>query len=497
MLLRLCQLKSQFLFLILLAGLGACSSSHKKVAEAEGLLSTFPNQWFSVNQNHAIVGADGVPVSHVFFDTRPEFRNKNRIVNVIIATPENSQHSYNIDLYSGQRYYEHTYCKQSDIWSEFSGTIHRPVFSIGFIPRVLDQLGEAQKVIVWSRMKNYHETAIHNYRDVKLVGAFVEQICRDGNCLGKSNWLSRLVLVGVDADDPELAGINNTSDFQKHFDWKTSKAHLENINGRNTLGSDSYPRIKVSQLIEFSDGFDFFKKNTIFLTDKKINQIQKSCHALYDSFWNEVGKERAEDKPAQSVGEIEKKLKLLEALKKERRPIGFASRLQKFTKKYYQEMTTCEKMVYHGNINRDPEAFWFLSFMGIYYRLHQEGYYFDCRAGSWQRNVLNVQGERVYDLKDGISQCNEKMIDLAMAYLPNFLTSLKGEKEYFRFIDYDNLVHGTHSKMYSWVKVRTPSLICRNNPNTKILKETAVFPEDIQWKKREVNDKATKEKWIY
>lgn len=491
-------MKSQLLFLILLGCLGSCSTSNKKVTENQGaILSTIPNRWFSVSPNHAIIGSDGVPVSHMLFDTHPEFRNNNRIVNAVIATPENSQHSYNIDLYSGQRFYEHTYCKQNDVWSEFSGTIHRPGFSIGFIPRVLDQLGEPQKVIVFSRVKNYHETAVHHYRDVKLVGAFVEQLCQDGNCLGKSNWLSRLVLIGVDADDTELAGINDLAEFQKHFDWRTAKAHLENINGRNTLGGDSYPRVKVSQLIEYSDGFDFFKKNTLFLTDKKLHQIQKSCHALYDSFWEEVGKERAEDKAVNTTEEIQNKIKLVETLKKENKPIGFAARLQRFTKKYYQEMNTCEKMVYHGNINREPDAFWFLSFMGIYYRLHHEGYYFDCRGGTWQRNTLNVSGEQVYDLKEGISQCNEKMIDLAMAYLPNFLTGLKGEKEYFRFIDYDNLVHGTHSKMYSWVKVKTPSLFCRNNPNTKILKETAVFPEDIQWKKREVNDKVSKEKWVY
>lgn len=491
-------MKSQLLLLILLGCLGSCSTSNKKVTESQAaILSTIPNRWFSVSSNHSIQGSDGVPVSHMLFDTYPEFRGNNRIVNAVIATPENSQHSYNIDLYSGQRFYEHTYCKQNDVWSEFSGTIHRPGFSIGFIPRVLDQLGEPQKVIVFSRLKNYHETAVHHYRDVKLVGAFVEQLCRDGNCLGKSNWLSRLVLIGVDADDTELTGINDLAEFQKHFDWGTAKAHLENINGRNTLGGDSYPRVKVSQLIEYSDGFDFFKKNTLILTDKKLHQIQKSCHALYDSFWEEVGKERGEDRAVNTTEEIQNKIKLIETLKKEKKPVGFAARLQRFTKKYYQELNTCEKMVYHGNINREPDAFWFLSFMGIYYRLHHEGYYFDCRSGTWQRNTLNVYGEQVYDLKEGISQCNEKMIDLAMAYLPNFLTGLKGEKEYFRFIDYDNLVHGTHSKMYSWVKVKTPSLICRNNPNTKILKETAVFPEDIQWKKREVNDKVSKEKWVY
>lgn len=497
MLLRLCQLKSRPLHLILLITLSSCSVFKSPEPNGSELLTTFPNQWFSQNPKHALIGTDGSPVPHMLFDTRPEFRSENRVVNVVIGTPENSQHAYSIDLYSGQRHYTHTYCKQKDVWNSYTGTIHRPVFSIGYLPRALDQLGEPQKVIVWSGSKDYHQTAVHNYRHVKLVGAFVEQLCQEGNCLGKSNWLSRLVFIGVDADDPQLAKISNITEFKKIFDWKTSKAHLENIDGRNAIGDGTYPAVRVSQLIEFDDAFDFFKKRSIFLTDKKLAKIRKGCHALYDALWDDVGKVRPEDMAAKTNDELTIKNNIIKDLKKKNLPVGFASRLQAFTKKYYQEVSTCEKFIYHGNINRDSESFWFLSYMGIYFRLHREGYYFDCSHGTWMRNVLNDQGERVYDLKKGISQCNEKMIDQAMDYLPNFLAGLKGEADYFRFIDYDNQTHGAHSKLYSWIKVKSLRMACSEDPNKKLKKELDLFPEDIKWKVRNVKDTAPDSKLIY
>ncbi len=497
MLLRLCQLKSRSLFLITLITLSSCSQWKRPAPNGSEILTTFPNHWFSVNADHSLQGTQGGPVPHVIFDTEPEFRLKNRLVNVIISTPENSQHAYEIDLYSGQRHYSHTYCKQKDIWNNYTGIIHRPVFSVGIIPKILDQIGEPQKVIVWSRNKNYHETAVNNYRDVKLVGAFVEQICQEGNCLGKSNWLSRLVFIGVDGDDRELDRIQNVTDFKKVFDWETSKAHLENINGRNFIGDRTYPAIRVGQLIEYDDAFDFFRKRSIFLTDKELKKIQNGCHALYNNLWEEVGRIRPEDVSAKTNEEYNKKRKLIEELKHKKLPVGFAARLHKFTKKYFNEVTTCEKFVYHGNINRNPEAFWFLSYMGIYYRLHKEGYYFDCKAGTWQRNVLNVQGERIYDLKNGISQCNEQMLDQAMDYLPNFLTGLKSEKEYFTFIDYDNHTHGTHNKMYAWIKLKSLKLNCSSDPNVTIKKEMKLFPEDVRWKNRKVKDTAPDSRLIY
>jgi hypothetical protein len=498
MLLRLCQLKSPYIGLITLTlFLSSCSWRRDEGPTSTELLTTFNNHWFSHNKNHSIVDTQNEPEPHLLFDTTPEFKVQERTVNIVLATPQGSAHAYSIDLNSGQRYYSHTYCKQKDIWNKYSGTINRPVFSIGYMPRVLDQLGEAQKVIVFSKRGSFLDTALTNYHKIKLVGAYVEQICPDGNCLGKNNWLSKLVFIGVDAEDGGLASMMTTADFKKSFDWETSKSYLENIDGKNFIGDLNYPATRVGQLIEYEDAFDYFKKRSIFLSDVELKKIQKGCHILYDRLWEEVGMERPEDKPAKDMKEMNAKIKLREQIKKEKKPVGFAARFQKFTKKYYTEVSTCEKFVYHGNVNIDREKFWFLSYVGLFYRLHREGYFFDCRNRTWQRNVLNDQGEPVYSLKRDIDGCKELEIDQAMDYLPNFLKGLKGEKDYFRFVDYDNHPFGTHKKMYSWVKVKSQRFDCSGDPNVAVKREMDLFPEDVAWKEKNVKDYADREKIIY
>jgi hypothetical protein len=497
MLLRLCQLKSLILLLPIFFISTACSWRRDSGASSNELMTTFSNNWFAVKADHSLVNKNNEPLPHLLFDTTPEFKSQERTVNAIITTAEGSPHAYSIDMSSGQRHYSYSFCKQKDIWNSYSGKMNRPIFSIGYIPRVLDQLGEPQKIVVWSRRKSFIDIIGTNYHKVKLVGAYVEQICLEGNCIGKSNWLSRLVFVGLDAEDKSFDGITSIADFKKAFDWDQSKAYLENIEGRNFIGDANYPSIRVGQLIEHDDAFDYFKKRSIFLTDAELKKIQKGCHILYDELWNEVGKMRPEDKPAKTTQELVAKLKLQNELKNKRVPVGFAARFQKFTKKYYNEISTCEKFVYHGNVNRNREAFWFLSYVGLFYRLHREGYYFDCRSRAWQRNVIDNKGSPVYNIKEGIDECMEPQIDQAMGSLPNFLAALKGEKEYFRFVDYDNHSFGTHNKLYSWVKTKSRKFDCSDDPNSKIRKDLRIFPEDVEWEQKNIKDIATEIKIIY
>ena len=494
MLLRLCQLKSLHFFLLTLL-LSSCSWRKVEItAEPEPAIS---NQWFSVNKNHSLVDSKGEPVSHLLFDNSPELNPNERTVNVLIVTPEGSPYAYELDMNSGQRYYSHSYCKQSDVWNSFSGSLNRPIFSIGYIPRMLDQLGEPQKVIVWSRRKDFKNESAGKSQPVRLVGAYVEQICPEGNCLGKDNWLSKLVFVGIDAQDMSLVGLKDIKDFQNTIDWKTSKALLENINGRNFIGEQTFPSLRVGQLIPYEEAFDYFQKRSIHLSDVELKKIQRGCHLLYDRLWEEVGKVRPEDMPSKTIEELNAKIKLKESLKEKKLPSSFAARLQKFTKKYFNEVSTCEKFVYHGNLNRDPEAFWFLSYMGIYYRLHREGYFFDCGSRSWQRNIQDDRGRPIHDLKKEIDECGEQEIDMAMNYLPNFLKGLKADKNFYRFIDYDNRSYGTHSKMYSWIRSKSNKFECRKDPNAEIHKKMNLFPEDIHWKERNIKDIANEMKIIF
>ncbi len=497
MLLRLCQLKS--LALLMLIIFNGCSWLRQPQPKTpHELLSIFSPQWFSDNPNHALIDLHGKPQPPLFFDVTPEISRSDRFVNAIITTQERSPYAYQLDLRSGQRYYSHSYCSQSDIWNNYKGTIKRPQFSLGIIPRILDQTGEPQKIIIFGGQDHFVRSVDHNDVRVKMVGAYVEQSCPSGNCLGKNNWLSRLVFVAIDPEDEKWASFESKETFLKEIDWEQMKAILENVDGRNKMGDQSYPAIRVGQLLNFNEAMEHFKKHSIYLSEKETKKIQSGCFALYDKLWKDVGESRPEDQPAKTIEELKAKIKLKELLRKQKFPIGFAARFLVFTKKYLKEFNTCDKFVYHGNVNQDSDVFWFLNYVTMFYRLNHDGYYFDCNQKTWQKNMLKSDGRYTHDLKTELAECKERELDLAMDYMQNFLIGLKAsETTYYKFLDYDNHTFGTHKKLYSWVKMRANKFDCSQDPNEAIRKEIRVFPDDISWKERDLKDIEDEMKIIY
>ena len=496
MLLRLCQLKS--LALLMLLTLSGCAFFSWSSDHAAELLTPMKNEWFSNNPRHALYDQQGKPQPHHFFDVNPELSKTDVYVNAVVLVPEGSDHSYQLDLASGQRFYSHTYCPQSDIWNQYSGSIGKPIFNIGVIPRMLDQLGEPQEVIIFGGAKKYSKLGDFHQHRVRLIGAIVEQACPEGNCLGRDNWISKMVFLAVDVEDKKLQNVTDIVTLQQKIDWPQTKAVIENLDGRNGGGKTNYPAIRVGKLIKLDEAIDYYKKRSIYLSEEEAKKIRNSCHALYDKLWEDVGKERDEDKAAKTIEELNTKLKIREELRKKGKPTTFAARLKNFSKKYYAEFSTCQKFVYAGNINQDRDQFWFLSYAGIFFRLHKDGYFYDCRIKSWQKNSLNNSGEPIYDIKTGMVDCSDRDYDTAMEYLPNFLTSIKNsESNYYKFVDYDTHTFGTHQKLYSWVKLKSKKYDCHSDPNSEIRKELKVFPDDINWKSRDVKDIADELKIIY
>ncbi len=462
------------------------------------IATIYENKWFSANREHAIEASDSRAVPHLFFDVDPQFVKSERSAHVVITTPYRSPHAYGVDLPSGQRHYIHSYCEQKDVWKKNGDVYSRPDFSIGYLPRVLDQLGDPHKVLVFGSVNREVSLLDSNYIKVRMVGAYVEQVCMEGNCVGKNTWLSRLVFVAVDPLDRRFTDVASLKAFKKTVDWEKVKSQIENMDGRNPLGDFVSPGLRVRPLIGYAEAFAYFKKRSIYFTPSELKRVQKGCHKLYEKFWSDVGEERPEDRQAKTVDELNVKLKLREEIRLKKLPVGFSSRLRVFTEKYYPEMKTCEKFVYHGNINQNPEKFWFLSFMGIFYRLHANGYYFDCGRNIWERNYVDENGKAYYNISKDIVGCSNKSIDMAMKALPGFIKDNNtAMSRKFRFIDYDTHPFGTHRKIYQWTSYKLGKFECTEDPNSVIQTKMIFSPEDMPWKEKDVKDKSQGAKLIY
>jgi hypothetical protein len=353
-------------------------------------------------------------------------------------------------------------------------------------------------VLIFGGAKRMGESIDHHFVRVRMVGGYVEESCPDLNCLGRDTWTSRIVFVAVDPQDPKLGGVRDIETLQKYESWERLQPTLQNMDGRNFSIDKTYPYIRVRKLLSYNETLQTFKKRSAFMSDKEIVKIQKGCHALYDKLWTDVGADRDEDKPARNQEELKKKLKVREEIKEKKMPVGKLARFRKFVKQYFNEAVTCDKFVYHGNINQNPERFWFHSYVGMYLRLHKEGHYFDCRRKVWAENIIDVNGNPAHVLPDEIDFCSETDMDLAMEYMPNHLKAMKGIMGNFsRFIDYDTHEFGTHRKIYSWVKMNRRKYDCSSDPNELILDKLVIFPEEAAWKRWNVVDVASDMKIIY
>lgn len=476
----------------------SCATKKSRDFEAEDLLSIYEPRWFSKSEKHSLRDSIGRLQPHLFFDVEPEFTERDQLANVIVTTLENSHLAYNVDLVSGQRYYAHSYCNQGDVWNQKGGTYGRPYFSMAYMPRVLDQMGDPQKVIIFGGANRLKESLDHHFVRIRIIGSYIVENCLDLNCLGKDNWTSRLVFIGVDPQDRKYRDIRDVEAFGDLQSWEKLVPTLQNMDGRNYSIDRTYPFKRVRGPLSYRETIQLFRKRSAFMADEEIKKIQNGCHALYQKMWTDVGADRIEDRPTKNQEELNKKLLVREQLRDQKKPVGKIERFRAFIKKYFTEAATCEKFVYHGNINRDAEHFWFHSYMGMFIRLHKEGSYFDCRRKIWNENLYNVNGEPVHHLPDEIDFCSEKDIDQAMEYMPNHLKSMKGQMgPWFRFIDYDTHEFGTHRKVYSWVKMDNRKFDCRPDPNKLILDKLQTFPEDTSWKRWEVIDVNGDSKIIY
>src|SRR5690606_24579898 len=142
-----------------------------------------------------------------------------------------------------------------------------------------------------------------------------------------------------------------------------------------------------------------------FFKGSDLLNVQKTCHKLYDELWTQVGEVRLEDLPAKNAEEVKHKMEVINLLQSNKEHVGFQERFRTFSESHYQDMLTCSKFIYSGNINRNNEKFWFISYVKAFYLLYQQGYYYDCSANAWRRNSIKKDGDYLYTVVGTLKEC--------------------------------------------------------------------------------------------
>jgi hypothetical protein len=453
---------------------------------ADAFVSQIKPRWFTAVDRFALLDQNKKPVAHRFFDVKP-FRNiKLKTLNTVIVTPEGSDYLNQIDLPSGQIFTDKKFCSQVDEYKKVNTSVFKPNFSIGILPRVLDQLNLPQKVIVFGSGKYFKKYHLTHHFDVRVVGGYIERTCPYGGCFRTDQWLSRLVLVGVQNGNQDLSSIQSIKDIQKKYDWKYSQAFIENGEGKNMLAGKFYPRKKMGALVGANEALKYIDKNSTIFTIDKLKKMRMSCFKLYDHLWKDLSSVNASAKKASTAKEIrEKAIDIKLKKKKGIRDFSFSRRFSRNIKKFGDQFKTCSKYIYSSNINDDPKRHWLFAYMTSFYKLQELGYAYNCSSKSWDANPIISKGRRMRSLQAQFSNCVSGDLDRAFEFAPIVLDNIRKKRILsYRYIDYDKGLTGTHLKIYNWVKERPGVMSCSSEADRDYNLNKRVFPLDIKWERR-------------
>lgn len=467
--------------------------------------------WFNAPERFTLRTSMHDIVTHPFFDLTPFKTKESMDISYFLTTPVGSAHQYELDMISGQLYRKRTYCEQKDIWESYDGKINRPNFSIGIIPRLLDQTGKPQ--MLWSfGDKKYLFDAEDKGRSqsqrARIVGAFVLQYCNDYPCRTYQSWLSHLVLVGVNGFDPKFKNVTTLKELKEKVDWPYVKAFAQNGWGRTISSTVPEPAYRMVGEVEAEKAMEFtFKSGHLFSFDE-INSLRKNCFYLYDYMWRSQEKVRANmkksvqeatDKVAQ---EHKKQIDRIKAIKnfslntvfsdkaeqdvrskegsreEQRALVDFKRFFLYFYKNYGERFRTCSKFVRPANHRENSERAWFFSFMTNWYHLEDLDYYYLCSRRSWLGNPRLTSGKRRFEL-DAARRCSSIELDESFERGVTVMASLDGSnKTHYRFVEYDYGIGGTHKELYSWVPETGKKLGCSSRP---LEEKVSIFPQDVGW----------------
>jgi len=500
--------------------------------------------WFLRAEQFRFYNHQGSLVTHPFFDyDAPDFKKSENFF-FYPLTPQKSYFVYDFDLSSGHRYKTFSLCSQNDVWDKYKEMIIRPSFTEGIIPRLLDEQGKPQRVIVFGNGEFYRslfedgdEVSPSN---VRLIGATYEQFCRNYPCLAQERWTSRLILIAIDERDDELKDIKNFAELKSIVDWDYVLAYLQNGKGRTLKGHQEDPAYRILGELNLSKTKELLATRSYTFSKEELLKLRKNCEGLYESiyssvqalykklgaefslteaekdqnflFWDErnfkgdeyiknmanmsiiskrnvwkYGDELLDDLHTQERKNEDEKNLEKEKKEKEKVQRGEVAQYMKvFLQKYLNPYATCGRYVRPSNLNSDSQRHWFFTHLSALVHVYRLGYYYNCSKRTWLENTVGLDGKLQIDPYKELERCTNYDIDPAFSQAVNILVNrAKNDREHYAYIEYDNGEGGSHENIQSWVYFSGKMLSCLDKKDELLTlqsdKERTQFPEDVKW----------------
>ncbi|WP_417336675.1 hypothetical protein [Halobacteriovorax marinus] len=491
-------MKKTFL-LCLMIFISACAKHTKKIEPVVAKPA-----WMATSKLYNDRSQDGEFLIHPFFDLVPFSSKTDNSINFVMTTPIGSLSKYEMDLRSGKLFRTHNFCDQKDVWKKYSGTLSRPPYSEGFIPRLLDQLGTQQKIIVFGKKRYFQKFEITPTKSqrVRVVGGVLLQYCATYPCKGFNRWQSRLLLIGVNPMDPTLSKVRSINHLKTLVDWDEASAFMQNSNGRKLSGSEPMPSYRIIGNIGPKEAFKIALDKGHLFKFKEMKTIRNSCHSLYDYIWKTItairnhdkikaGKAKATSRTRQkivaksdtfsgNVIDAERNEVPTEQVEQKALEISdFSIFFKHFYVKYKDRYKTCQKFVRDTSINTNKERMWFFSYLTSFFNTEDSGYIYSCSRKAWMKNPMTSAGTRLYSFNKRMKSCTTSELDMAFDMSINIQSGLSSSfQDHYRFIQYDHGGGGSHQKIYSWVRDKGDGYVCDQERR----RELSIFPQDITWK---------------
>lgn len=440
----------------------SCSTTAPKVEEKHEE-HPITAHWLKIPLRFALRDKNDDYLTHPFFDVDPAFRKEKRTLNFFVTTPEDSSYKYNLDMYSGRLYKEHDLCPVDDIWESYKGDVEKPNFTQGIVPRISDQNGNPQRIIIFGN-KKYTEKFKYDptsYDSARIVGSVVLDSCQSYPCNQKSKWKNSQILVAVNVRDVELSNINSLDELRPKVDWTYARSVLENQDGVHQVGRKYYPAFRISRELTPEDTINYFERYSSQVKIAELLKWREECFKLYDGIWGKAEKIRGEKK-----GQQEK----------------FLAFFKDFYKKDFNQFYSCQKLVRPANINEDPRRLWFFSFIQAFANLEKANFFYNCSQKSWSYNAKVDNEHFLNDQSKELERCSARNFEKIFDQSINGLALLKNQtNKSFRFVEYDTQRGGSHQKIYAWIADEGRSQACKNKKRDTKENQFDLFPQDVVW----------------